>query len=208
MAFNLMVKRRGAGVKKQKQKQVFAPGRMAKDLAALDGSDRDKFVLEFPDPNDLLHFSCSFHVDTEQSMWYGGVYKFDFEIPNEYPIKPPKVTLNSEHRIWHPNIDKDGAVCLNLLKKDWKCVCAINQVFFGLYFLFYEPNSEDPLNLEAAEEMRTNKRKFAETVKKTLRGDVYKNVRYPNMQQKLHEFTQRKTHLTAQLNNMTREGEN
>jgi len=196
-------KRRGKNVKKKKTKQYMAPGRMAKDLASLEGSDRDKFVLEFPDPNDLLHFSCEFHVDTEASMWYGGVYKFNFVIPDEYPIKPPQVRLDNSHKIWHPNIDKDGAVCLNIIKKDWKCVCAINQVFFGLYFLFYEPNSEDPLNLEAAEEMRTNQAAFAQNVAKTLRGETYRGVRYPDMREKLREFKQKKRNLINALEGIT-----
>lgn len=203
MASLLQQKRRGKGVRNKKKKISMAPGRMAKDLASLDGTDKEKFILEFPDPNDLLNFSCTFHVDSENSMWQDGVYKFNFKIPDEYPIKPPKVTLDRDYRIWHPNIDKDGNVCLNLLKKDWKCVCAINQVFFGLYFLFYEPNSEDPLNLEAAEEMRTNKPGFANTVRKTLRGETVYGVRYPNMEERYSQFMAQKQSLKSTLNGMT-----
>jgi len=202
MALSLNRVKRGERLvaKKNKTGKYLAPGRMAKDLASLDGSDKDKFVLDFPDANDVLKFSVTFHVDTTQSMWHGGVYKFDIVIPDDYPIAPPKVTLNEHHRVWHPNIDVNGAVCLNIIKKDWKPVCAINQVFFGLYFLFYEPNTDDPLNLEAADEMRGNVAQFKNTVKKTLGGGVHRNTRYPNMSVKLEEFKAKKNELRQKLN--------
>jgi len=179
---------------------------MAKDLLSLDAHDKEKFMLEFPDSNDLTKFSCTFHIDSDDSYWYGGVYKFNIEIPSEYPIKPPKVRLDPAHRVWHPNIeDKDGRVCLNLLKKDWKCVCSINQVFFGLYFLFYEPNGEDPLNLEAAEEMRTKPQEFIRNVKASINGrqhPTYK-INFPDMRVKYQEFMQKKQQLKRELATMT-----
>lgn len=204
MALSLNRVKRGERMvgKKNKVGKYLAPGRMAKDLAALDGSDKDKFVLDFPNANDVLNFSCTFHVDTTQSMWHGGVYKFDIKIPEDYPIKPPKVTLNEHHRVWHPNIDVNGAVCLNIIKKDWKPVCAINQVFFGLYFLFYEPNTDDPLNLQAADEMRNNLQQFKATVKTTLAGGKHRNTRYPDMSVKLREFNAKKAEMKANLNTM------
>ena len=77
----------------------MVPGRMAKDLASLYGTDKDKYILEFPHPNDLLHFCWTFHVDSENSMWQDGVYKFNFKIPDEHPIKQSKVTLDRDYRI-------------------------------------------------------------------------------------------------------------
>ena len=49
-------------------------------------------------------------------------------------------------QIYHPNIDLDGNVCLNILREDWKPVLDINSVIYGLIYLFYEPNPDDPLN--------------------------------------------------------------
>lgn len=186
--------------RKRSTKNYLAYGRVAVDLQSMDASDKEKFILDFPDVNDVLHFSCTFHVDIPNSIWNGGVYKFDIEITKEYPIKPPKVTLNENYRVWHPNIDVNGNVCLNLLKKDWKPMCSITQVFFGLYFLFYEPNTSDPLNLVAADEMREDLNRFKQTVKTTLAGGVHKNTRYPNMTVKLREFNEHKLQLKNELN--------
>ena len=53
-----------------------------------------------------------------------------------------------ETTVFHPNIDMDGHVCLNILREDWKPVLTIQSVIMGLQFLMLEPNADDPLNKE------------------------------------------------------------
>lgn len=84
------------------------------------------------------------------------------------PHLPPKVTCQT--KIYHPNINLEGNVCLNILREDWKPVLDINAVIYGLIYLFYEPNPDDPLNHEAAELFRTDVLRFESIVKRTLRG--------------------------------------
>lgn len=69
-------------------------------------------------------------------------------------------------------------MCLNILRDDWKPVLGINTVILGLIFLFIEPNPNDPLNLSAAEIMRTKPLDFENNVKKTLKGGVFEGVSY------------------------------
>jgi len=57
-------------------------------------------------------------------------------------------------QVYHPNIDLDGNVCLNILREDWKPVLTINAIVYGLQYLFLEPNPDDPLNKEAANELQ------------------------------------------------------
>ena len=49
-------------------------------------------------------------------------------------------------KIYHPNIDLSGKICLNILREDWKPVLNLNSIMIGLQFLFLEPNPDDPLN--------------------------------------------------------------
>ena len=79
-----------------------------------------------------------------ESYWRGGKYLFTINVPKNYPMEAPK--CHCETPIYHPNIDKDGKVCLNILRKDWSPVLGINAVCLGLIFLFAEPNPNDPLN--------------------------------------------------------------
>ena len=39
-------------------------------------------------------------------------------------------------QVYHPNIDLEGNVCLNILREDWKPVLSINSVLYGLQYLF------------------------------------------------------------------------
>ena len=49
-------------------------------------------------------------------------------------------------KIYHPNVDLEGNVCLNILREDWKPVLNLTSVMVGLQYLFLEPNPDDPLN--------------------------------------------------------------
>lgn len=104
----------------------------------------------------------------DSGCWVGGVYDFNFAIPPLYPHEPPKVTCIT--KIYHPNINYEGNVCLNILRDEWKPVLDINAVIYGLIYLFYEPNPDDPLNSDAAALYRTDKEQFKRVVRRTLQG--------------------------------------
>ena len=46
------------------------------------------------------------------------------------------VQVKCETKVYHPNIDLDGNVCLNILREDWKPVLTINSIVYGLQYLF------------------------------------------------------------------------
>lgn len=121
------------------------------DIAELDGGSAAQ--VDFPNPNDLTSFNVI--VTPDSGFWAGGKYIFSLTIPGGYPHEPPKVVCKT--KIYHPNINLEGAVCLNILREDWKPVLDINGVIYGLIYLFYEPNPGDPLNREAADLFRNDK---------------------------------------------------
>lgn len=77
-------------------------------------------------------------------------------------------------QVYHPNIDMEGHVCLNILREDWKPVLTINSVIYGLTFLMLEPNADDPLNKEAAQQLESNRKQFEATVRRSLKGGSMK----------------------------------
>ena len=82
------------------------------------------------------------------------------------------------NKIYHPNIDLDGNVCLNILREDWKPVLTMNAIIYGLQFLFLEPNPDDPLNKEAAEELKANPSLFEKNVAKTMKGGYLNGISF------------------------------
>ncbi|KAL6600617.1 hypothetical protein ACP70R_045417 [Stipagrostis hirtigluma subsp. patula] len=98
----------------------------------------------------------------------GGTFVFTFQVSPSYPHEPPKVKCKT--KVYHPNIDLEGNVCLNILREDWKPVLNINTVIYGLNLLFTQPNDEDPLNHEAAAVLRDNPKMFEANVKRAMAG--------------------------------------
>ncbi|RXK36302.1 NEDD8-conjugating enzyme UBC12 [Tremella mesenterica] len=101
-------------------------------------------------------------------MYKGGQFHFTFVINPNYPHDPPKVRCTQ--KIYHPNLDLEGNVCLNILREDWKPVLNLSSVMIGLQYLFLEPNPDDPLNKEAAEDLRRSRDAFIQNVKVSMRG--------------------------------------
>lgn len=151
------------------QKNLTMKHRLQKDMATLDLPPGTSIVYnKLPNGENNLQ---AFHIiinPTEESYWYGGTYDFEFAVPENYPYEPPKV--KNLVKIYHPNIDLEGNVCLNILRKDWKPVLNINHVIFGLETLFLAPNPEDPLNKEAAVDMTEDLKKFQTNVSNSLKG--------------------------------------
>jgi len=108
------------------------------------------------DPNDLLHPTMT--VTPKEGYWFGASFKFRMDFPKSYPIEPPTVTCLT--KIYHPNIDFSGRVCLNVLRADYSPVITLTQVLIGMLHLFYEPNPDDPLNIPVASLMETNRAQF------------------------------------------------
>ncbi|CAM1500734.1 Fc.00g098960.m01.CDS01 [Cosmosporella sp. VM-42] len=155
-------------------------GRKKKVTAALLRVQKDvgEFTLgktmavDFPDPDDLLNFVLT--IEPDEGMYRGGRFTFDFAINQNFPHEPPKVQCRE--KIYHPNIDLEGKVCLNILREDWKPVLNLNAVIIGLQFLFLEPNASDPLNKEAAEDLRNNREGFKRNVRTAMSGGVVKGT--------------------------------
>ena len=133
--------------------------------------------IDFPDPNNIMHFHV--HIRPDEGFWKDARFKFTFLIKPLYPHDPPKVKC--ETPIYHPNIDLDGNVCLNILREDWKPILSISAVIYGLLHLMLEPNPTDPLNQEAAEVLKNNRPEFSRLVARTLRGSTHLGRSYPQL---------------------------
>jgi ubiquitin-protein ligase len=51
---------------------------------------------------------------TDADAVAGGVFKLELFLPDDYPMTPPKIRFLT--KIFHPNVDKLGRICLDVLK--------------------------------------------------------------------------------------------
>ena len=65
-------------------------------------------------------------------------------------------------KIYHPNIDKLGRICLDILKEKWSPALQIRTVLLSIQALLSAPNPDDPLDNQVANQWKTNE---AEAIK-------------------------------------------
>lgn len=63
-----------------------------------------------------------------ESPYAGGVFFLTIHFPTDYPFKPPKVNFTT--RIYHPNINSNGSICLDILRDQWSPALTVSKGMF------------------------------------------------------------------------------
>lgn len=97
-------------------------------------------------------------IGPEKSPYEGGLFKLEIRFPVNYPFKPPYVTFIT--KVYHPNINSSGGICLDILKDQWSPSLTIGKVLLSISSLLTDPNPKDPLVPEIAKMYETNRQEF------------------------------------------------
>lgn len=83
-------------------------------------------------------------------------------------MAPPKVRFLT--RIYHPNIDKLGRICLDILKDKWSPALQIRTVLLSVQALLSAPNPDDPLDEGVAKLWKEDEKGAIETAREWTRA--------------------------------------
>ncbi|KNC49843.1 ubiquitin-conjugating enzyme E2-16 kDa [Thecamonas trahens ATCC 50062] len=114
------------------------------------------------DESDLYRWQATL-VGPEDSPYAGGVFTLDILFPTDYPFKPPKIQFTT--KIYHPNVNSNGGICLDILKSQWSPALTISKVLLSICSLLTDPNPDDPLVASIADVYKTNRAKYDQTAR-------------------------------------------
>ncbi|KAH8151785.1 uncharacterized protein LAJ45_04407 [Morchella importuna] len=127
--------------------------RINKELTDL-GRDPPSSCSAGPIGEDLFHWQATI-MGPSESPYTGGVFFLSIAFPTDYPFKPPKVNFTT--RIYHPNINANGSICLDILRDQWSPALTISKVLLSICSMLTDPNPDDPLVPEIAHVYKTDR---------------------------------------------------
>ena len=95
-----------------------------------------------PIGDDIFHWQATL-MGPSDSPYEGGGFFMDINFPEDYPYKAPRVSFST--KIYHPNINSSGGICLDILKDQWSPALTISKVLISICSLLDDPNPDDPL---------------------------------------------------------------
>ena len=139
----------------------MAKKRVKKELADL-CADPPGNCSAGPLGDDILQWQATI-LGPEKSPYEGGVFFLTIKFPADYPFKPPKVQFNT--KIYHPNINSNGGICLDILKEHWSPALTTSKVLLSICSLLTDPNPDDPLVPDIALQYKKNRALYSQTAK-------------------------------------------
>ncbi len=110
-----------------------------------------------PKDDDIFHWKACI-TGPADSPYSGGLFYLHIYFTKDYPFKPPKIKFIT--KIYHPNINHNGSICLDILNKNWSPALTISKVLLSISSLLTDPNPNDPLVADIANLYKKNRKEY------------------------------------------------
>ena len=150
--------------------------RLSSELKQLN-KDPNYFYSATPSEDNFLLWNFVM-IGPPETYYEGGMFKGIIEFPREYPNKPPKLKFTSN--LYHPNVYKDGNVCISILHEGvdeynyenpgerWNPGHSVNSILLSVLSMLGYPNFESPANIDASVEWRNKNEDFKKKIYKLV----------------------------------------
>ncbi|CAM8915857.1 unnamed protein product [Rhodiola kirilowii] len=104
--------------------------------------DPPTYCTAGPVNDNIFHWRATF-MGPADSPYAGGVFHVSIRFPSDYPFSPPMVAFIT--KVYHPNINSDGGICLDILQDQWSPALTFSKVLLSICSLLTDPNPNHPL---------------------------------------------------------------
>ena len=119
----------------------------------------------------LQHWTAT--IEGPRDSPFAGVsFTVQMEIPPRYPLEPPSCQFVGSVMPFHPNIDGQGRICLDTLKRPpsgtWSPAVSLTSLLLSLQLLLGEPNADDGLMPEISKLYQSSREAWHQEAKRKL----------------------------------------
>jgi ubiquitin-conjugating enzyme E2 D/E len=139
----------------------MAKTRINKELRILQ-DEANENISAGPHNDNLFEWDAMI-IGPTKTPYEGGIFRLKIYFPVDYPFKSPKVIFTT--KIYHPNINSGGIICLDILKTQWSPALTISKVLLSICSLLNDANPNDPLMPEIATQYIKDKAKYEDIAK-------------------------------------------
>ena len=137
--------------------------RLEKELSDVKSLSKDSSISAETVGDNLTHWEGVI-TGPGGTPYEGGRFKLEIKVPADYPYTPPKIRFST--KIWHPNVSSvTGAICLDVLGKEWSPALTIRTALLSILALLSSPEPEDPQDAEVAGMFKSNRPLFDQTAR-------------------------------------------
>jgi ubiquitin-conjugating enzyme E2 D/E len=127
--------------------------RIGKELKELE-EDPPANCSAGPSSDDIYNWDATI-MGPSCSPYSGGIFQLSIIFPQNYPFKAPKIKFVT--KIYHPNINSAGGICLDVLKDQWSPALTVSKILLSICSLLDDPNPDDPLVPDIAHQYTNNR---------------------------------------------------
>jgi len=123
-----------------------------KEYNAFAAEESEEFEVSNPqDDGNVLEWEVVVFGPAD-SPYADGMFFVKMVFPDTYPEHPPK-EVRMKTKIFHPNIDKEGRLCLGDIKDNWNNKMNVKTIIDHILNLVKNPDPQDAINSEVAKIM-------------------------------------------------------
>lgn len=159
-------------------KPSTAQRRLLKEFQELQ-KDCPEGIVAGPISEENLFEWCCLIEGPSNTCYENGVFEAKLTFPKDYPLSPPALKFTPP--LLHPNIYKDGTVCISILHapgddpllyeqadERWGPLQCVEKILLSVSSMLADPNTESGANIDACKLWRENRDEFNREVRKQV----------------------------------------